>query len=57
MIDCDELLNVEEALNGHDTDKWGKATKDEMNALQKVETWTIMEKLKHQKVITFKWLL
>ena len=53
----DTNLSAKDALSGSDSIKWRKAMEEEMKALLKNGTWTLVEPPKDRQIIGSKWVL
>lgn len=51
-----EPTSFEEAVNCENSESWKKAMREEIQSLNKNETWMLVEKPKNQKVIHCKWI-
>ena len=57
--DLDDLepKSYKEAMGSKDKKKWAQAMKEEMESLDKNNTWVLVNKLKEQKLVGCKWIL
>lgn len=55
-LNCDEPSTYEEAMKSSDRDNWLIAMKDEIDSLERNDTWVLMEKPKSQKIVDSKWV-
>ena len=52
----EEPQSYREAVSRSDKNKWLKALKEEMDSLEKNETWQLVERPKQQKLVGCKWI-
>ena len=57
ILSDDTNLSAKDALSGSDSIKWRKAMEEEMKALLKNGTWTLVEPPKDRQIIGSKWVL
>ena len=57
ILSDDTNLSAKYALSGLDSIKWRKAMEEEMKALLKNGTWTLVEPPKDRQIIGSKWVL
>ena len=54
--DIPEPLSIEEATSGKYKKEWNQAIKEEMDSLNRNDTWELVEKPDNKKVIACKWI-
>ena len=55
-LELEEPLTYKEACSSKNRSSWMKAMREEMNSLQKNDTWTLVKRPTDQKVIGCKWI-
>ncbi|KAD7478277.1 hypothetical protein E3N88_01413 [Mikania micrantha] len=56
LEDLSEPMTYFEAVNSVDKEKWIDAMRDEMDSLQKTQTWQLVDRPNDQKLVDCKWI-
>ena len=56
MVDVYEPSNFKQALDSENSDEWKKAMNDEMDSLIKNETWDLVDKPVHVRILSNRWV-